>query len=254
MRALFAFSKKEAIEMLRTHKLLIMACVFIILGVMNPVTAKFAPDLIAELAPAGMKIELPEPAAMDSWEQFFKNVSQMGLVVAVIVLSGMMSGELSCGTLINMLTKGLSRHTVVLSKTIMAVVLWTASYILCFAVSYAYTSYFWPGDSVSNLFFAVFCLWLFGMLLLSCIILGGIIFGRSYGSILFTAGIVVLFALLGIFPVIDEINPVGLVSKNVQLLKGRFAPAELYGPAVSTVLLFAAFTILSVALFNKKQM
>ena len=48
----------------------------------------------------------------------------------------MMSQEYSKGTLINMLTKGLARRSVILSKLTVALVMWTAAYVICTGISY----------------------------------------------------------------------------------------------------------------------
>lgn len=255
MRAFGAFSKKEAVEMIRTYKFLIMICVFAVIGILNPVTARIAPQVVGGLLPDNVKIDIPEPTAMDSWSQFFKNVPQMGLVVMVIVFSGIMSGEFSRGTLVNLLTKGLSRHTVVLAKFFAMSVLWSVSYLMCFALSYAYTAYFWPGGHVDNLFCSILFLWLFALLLISCLILGGILFNRGYGAMLFTGGVVVLLFLINILPVdiVRRLNPAGLVSKNMMLLSGQASLSELAGAAVMSAVMTAAVTGLSVIAFNKKR-
>ena len=94
---MIAFFKKELTEALRTHKLTVLGLVFLLFGIMSPAAAKFLPQILASAMPEGMNFTLPEPSAMDSWAQFFKNVNQMGLIVVVILLSGMMANELSRG-------------------------------------------------------------------------------------------------------------------------------------------------------------
>ena len=105
MRAYLAFTKKELFEFTKTYKLLLIVTVFLIFGFMNPVVAKFTPDLMESLMEEGIKISLPEPTIFDSWAQFFKNTTQIGLIVLVIIFSGLISNELSKGTLINMLDR-----------------------------------------------------------------------------------------------------------------------------------------------------
>ena len=46
MRAYLAFTKKELFEFTKTYKLLLLVTVFLIFGFMNPVVAKFTPDLM----------------------------------------------------------------------------------------------------------------------------------------------------------------------------------------------------------------
>jgi len=253
MRAYIAFTKKEFCEFTRNYKLFIMACVFLILGMMNPLTAKIIPVLMENYMPEGIVINLGDPTALDSWMQFYKNVPQMGLIVLVIVFSGIMSNEFSRGTLVNMLTKGLPRRTVIFSKFTMAASIWTAAYALCFGVTYAYTAYFWSGDGVSNIWFSALCLWFFGIFLLSTIMLGGVIFKNNYGCLLFTGCIVVILSLINIVPKIAEYNPIALSSNNMALLTNEITPSDFLIPIIITFVLIITFIISSVLLFNKKQ-
>ena len=116
MRNYVTFLKKEWLESLRTYKLFVMLASFSILGIMNPLIAKLTPEIIDLAMPEGMEIAVAVPTAFDSWAQFYKNTGQIGVIVTVIVFSGIISVELSRGTLIHMLTKGLSRSSVILSK------------------------------------------------------------------------------------------------------------------------------------------
>jgi len=75
--------------------------IFIIFGITNPLIAKLMPEIVGSLVTDGVVITLPEPTAYDAWAQFFKNATQMGLFVMVILFSGVLSSELSKGTLIN---------------------------------------------------------------------------------------------------------------------------------------------------------
>ena len=106
---------------------------------------------IKEVLEEGIKISLPEATIFDSWAQFFKNTTQMGLIVLVIIFSGLISNELSKGTLINMLTKGLSRKTVVLSKFTSSTLVWTLAYFLSALVTFLYSMLFWEDTQVENL-------------------------------------------------------------------------------------------------------
>lgn len=252
MKAWLAFTKKEFVEGFRTYKFVIMLAVFLLIGVTNPLTAKLTPQLMETLMPEGMKITLPEPTALDSWAQFFKNVPQMGLLVLVIVLSTMMSGEFSRGTLVNILTKGLPRNIVILSKFTMAASVWTLSYLVCFTATYGYTLYFWK-DSVANLVLSVFCLWLFGILLIGALLLGGVLFRSSYGCLLFTGGFVVVLFILDILPKLRKYNPVALASGNMALLTGDMAAGDFIFPSVIGGAAAAGFILCAIVLFNKKQ-
>ena len=54
MRAYEAFIKKEIIEFTRTYKLLALGLVFLLLGIISPLTAKYMPEIISQFMPQGM--------------------------------------------------------------------------------------------------------------------------------------------------------------------------------------------------------
>ncbi|HRK99936.1 MAG TPA: hypothetical protein PK486_05900 [Trichococcus flocculiformis] len=91
MRAYLAFTKKELIEYTRNFKMFLAITLFALLGIMNPLTAKFMPELLGNFMPEGITILITEPTNLDSWLQFFKNGTQIGLFIIVILLSGMMA-------------------------------------------------------------------------------------------------------------------------------------------------------------------
>lgn len=254
MRGYLAFTKKELLESLRTYKLFLMLMIFVFFGILAPLTAKFTPQLLESLMTEGMQITVADPTALDSWVQFFKNSSQLGFVVLTILFSSMMSNEFEKGTLVNMLTKGLPRSTVILSKFTVSSLIWTLSYVVSFVITYMYTAYFWSGDEVTHLFFSVACLWVFGLLLLAVSLLGGVLFRSSYGCLMFVAGFVAVLFLLNIIPSFQNYNPVELMSRNLELLSGAAAPRDLTASIGVTITLLILSILTTIKVFNKKQL
>lgn len=252
MSGFTAFMKKEFCEFVRTYKLLIMVTVFLLLGMMNPIIAKITPMLMDTFLPEGMVLNLPEPSALDSWMQFYKNVPQMGLVILLIVYSGIMANEFANGTLINILTKGLPRKTVILAKFTTAILNWTGAYALCFGVSYVYTEYFWSGANLPNISFAAFCLWLFGVLLLAIVLFGGVLVKSNYGSLLLSGGVVIILYLLNIVPRLAEVNPVMLVS-GMSLISGQSVVSDFIMPLIMALTITFLFIVSAIVIFDRKQ-
>lgn len=100
MNGFSAFLRKEWMEQWRTFRLPILLVVFAIFGMTNPLIAKLTPEILEGLTGDGVMNTLPEPDAMDAWAQFFKNASQTGLFVLLILFSGTLTGEMRRGTLI----------------------------------------------------------------------------------------------------------------------------------------------------------
>ena len=251
MRAFIAMTKKEFLESIRTYKLFIIAAVFLLFGMLNPITAKIMPKLLSSFMPEGMKITLGEPHTIDSWIQFYKNMSTQ-LILFIIVFSGIMTNELSKGTLINMLTKGLPRRTVILSKFTAAASMWTVNYLICFVITLVYTMYLLPGE-LPNITFAAFCMWLFGVLQIAMMLLGGILFGNIYGTLLLAGGFTGLLMLANIFPKFEEYNPYLLSTGCVSLLTSERVPSDFYVAIIVTLAFILFIMISSICSFNKKQ-
>lgn len=255
MSAYMAFTKKEFTEFTRTYKLLILGLVFLLFGVMSPLTAKFTPELISQFMPEGIEITLSDPTAMESWAQFYKNVSQLGLFVVVILFSGMMASEYSHGTLIHLLTKGLPRKIVILSKFTSAVLLWTGAYLICFVVCLGYTWFYWRDDAVMNgLFITIAAIWGFGVLLLSVTALGSVLFKSAYGNLLFTGVVVVAQFLLNIVPAIKKFSPLELIGAGSALLQGQVEAEIFVKPMVVTGILCVCCVIAACIVFDRKKL
>lgn len=253
MSGYVAFVKKELLENLRTFKMLILFLIFFIFGMMSPLTAKLMPEILSQMPLEGMTITIPEPSALDSYTQFFKNMTQMGMVVLLLVFSGTLTQELLKGTLVNMLTKGLSRYAVILSKFTVALLLWTVGLVISFITMYGYTAYFFSMEGIENVLVSVGCLWLFGVFLLAFLMFAQTLVSSQYGTLLLTAmGVGILF-ILNIFPNVQKFNPLKLVSDNVVMLSPGYELSSLGTSLGITIGLSVLFLGTSLYLFKNKR-
>ena len=121
MSGYIAFVKKEFTENIKNYRFLILFAVFLIFGITSAFLAKFTPEILSALA-ADMEMS-SEPVALDAWKQFYKNISGVGFSAFIILYGSCLSGEYSKGTLVLMVTKGLSRKAVILAKYTVAAIL-----------------------------------------------------------------------------------------------------------------------------------
>lgn len=220
MKAFLAFTQKEFIEQIRTYKTFILLVVFIFFGMSSPLLAKMMPKIFESMNIEGMQIVIPTPTFLDAYGQFFKNLTQMGMIVVLLVFSASLPQEIMKGTLVNMLSKGLPRSTVILSKYTAALLLWTVSFSLASAVNYGYTVYLFGQQSINTLLFSHFCLWLFGAFVLAVILAAGTLASGNYGGLLVTALILGALLAINMFPKITAYNPISLAANNLALLSG----------------------------------
>lgn len=253
MRCFIAFLKKEMKENMRNYRFFIMLVIFSIFGMMSPLFAKFTPELVKSFVP-NLTEAFKTPVQLDSWMQFYKNVSQLGLSLTIILFSSCLSGEYAKGTLTIMLTKGLPRPAVILAKFTASAIILTISFWLAFGITYGYTAYLWPTPSVPHVFFAAFALWLEGLLYLCVLMLGCVLFRQAFTSIIFLLAVTAAFGLSGQIKLTAPYSPSVLITKNVDLLSGIVSVSEFIVPIILSVVISGALLCISIAVYNRKQL
>lgn len=252
MKTAYAFLKKEWMEYLRTGKLYLCGAIFLLLGIMNPATAKLTPFILETFAgeDSGMQIIMGEVTAADSWTQFYKNIP-MGLIICLLLFGGVLTNELQKGTLIPILTKGLSRWKVLFTKGISLVIIWSLGYWLCFGVTYFYTDYYWDNSVMSHIVFAATCYWLFGAFIMSLLVFFSSVVS-SFGGLVVCVGIVYfLMVLVSIAPKLAEYLPTYLSGAGALLSGGEIADYG-KGIAVTSIGTVMAF-VFGCFIFNKRE-
>lgn len=255
MKQLIAFTKKEFLEQLRTGKLIILAVIFCLFGIMSPAIAKLTPWLMEsmseQLAESGIIVGKIEVNALTSWTQFFKNMPIV-LIIFIVTFSGVLTTEYQKGTLINVITKGLKRWKILITKTFMMAVVWTFGCLISYGITYAYNTYFWDNSIARNVCFAVFCVYLLGLWFITIISLASTVF-RSASAVTLSVGATFLLAyLLSRIPVIKEYSPSYLL-ESTDLLMGISNGSDYFMVVVITLVLIAMNIIVSVIAFNKKN-
>lgn len=256
MRSLLAFTKKEFLDQLRSGKLLFLGILFLLFGIMNPAVAKLTPWLLEtfseSMAESGMIITEVTVSAMDSWVQFYKNIP-MALIAFVLIEGGIFAKEYTSGTLILSLTKGLERYKVVLSKSLVLISLWTVLYWLCFLITYGYNAYFWDNSIAQSLGFSAACWWLFGLWVISMVVLLSTLANSVTWVLIGGGGAVLVSYLVGMIPKVGKYLPTHLMDGN-SLIYG-VADAEKYTWAVIITAILTLFGFaFAVLVFNKKQL
>ena len=256
MKSFFAFFKKELLEYARGGKFLIFGLVFLVLGIMNPVITKLTPwmlDLLAEdLAQSGMQITEVRADALTSWVQFFGNIP-IGLIVFVCICCGVFSKEYSSGTLILILTKGLSRCKVFLAKVSIMLIVWTAGYFLCFGVTYGVNTFFFDNSEAVGLLPATLNWWVFGIFVISLMSLLSVVFKSYFAVLLGTGGTTLAIYLLSLIPKLSKYCPTALLNSTGLLVGAEEADTYLAAALISAAL-SVVFLAASIPIFNKKQL
>lgn len=256
MSAFFAFLKKEYTESLRSGKFMLLGILFVAIGIMNPAVAKLTPWLLETMSESleetGMSITAVTVDAMTSWTQFFKNIPMM-LIAYVLIYAGAFTKEYEAGTLVLILTKGIARYKILLSKTLWLISYWTVGYFASFGITYGYTAYYWDNSIAKDLFPAVLCWFLFSLLVICLMVLFSTLGSTSSAVMMGTGAVVLASYLLSFFPKLVRYLPTSLMN-GMAILTGA-ETVEHYMPAI---ILSGTLCIICIAgsipIMNKKQL
>lgn len=256
MRQFIAFFKKEMMETVRSGKFLILTIVFILFGIMNPAMAKLTPWMMEiasdSFAEAGLTVTEVKVDALTSWAQYYKNIA-MVMLVFLLVFGSVLTIEYQKGTLINMVTKGLARWKIILSKTAAVILMWTFLYWLCFGITYGYNAYFWDNGIANHVYFAAFCIYILGVWLSSLVILMSAVVSSGSVAMLLTGGVFGGFYLMSLLSELKEWLPVQLMNAG-GLLTGKGGIEDYRGALIVSGVMVVVNVLGAVLVFDRRDL
>ena len=251
-----AFLKKEWMEMTRTGKLLILCILFFMFGIMNPAIAKLTPWMMEmmkdSIAESGLMVGEITVNAMTSWTQYYKNAF-MPVLVIVLMSSGILTNEYQSGTLVQVVTKGLSRRKILFSKMIAVYGSWTALYLLYFGVTYVYTIYYWGEDKVEHLLEGVIMYWLVGAFILALEFLFSTIANNGGQVLMGVGGVLAVLFFMNYVPKVQKFMPFRLMD-GLQLSMGNMEMDDFIPAMICCGVSLVLCGMISIVLFDRRRL
>ncbi|MBQ8120188.1 MAG: ABC transporter permease subunit [Ruminococcus sp.] len=256
MNGFSPFLKKEFFELYRKGRLLLFGILFVFFGIEAPALAKLTPKLFKmmsdEFEQQGIVIKDVTSTAATSWEQFFGNLPVI-LIVFVIVFAGSVTNEFSSGSVIPLLTKGLSRTAFMLSKLTSTLLTWSAGLWLCFGITYAYTAYYWKDNSVQSVLPAIMLWWLFSVMVI-CLMFFFASFVKTHIQVMICTGsIVFAMSIIGIAQSVKKYLPI-TVTESMDLCTGAESVSDIMPAIIITAAVTVCSAVFSVVLISKKKL
>ena len=222
--------RKEFFGQWRSYRFLVVAAVLLAFGLLSPLAAKFVPELM-KLIPNGKEIArlIPQPTAADAVAQYLKNISQFGIVLALLMTMGAVAQERDKGTAALVLVKPMPRFVFLWAKFAALGVTFIIGIAVAGAACYYYTLILFQALNVPrwlalNGLMVLFLLVYIALTLLcstvsrSQVVAGGLAFG-----------LVIILSIIGIIPGAGRFLPGQLLSWGGGLAAGR---TETAWPAV----------------------
>jgi ABC-2 type transport system permease protein len=214
--------RKEMQEQWRTYRFLIVLAVLAAFGLASPLLAKFTPEMLKAIpgVPPQLLAAIPAPTITDAVTQYVKNMSQFGILLALLMAMGMVVQEKERGTAAFFLTRPVSRETFVLAKFAALSATFLASLVLAALGCWYYTLVLFtplawgPFLALNGLMLLVFLVYVALALLASTLArTNGVAVGLAFLFLVLLLGI-------GALPNIGEYLPNRLFAWGEQLLLG----------------------------------
>lgn len=103
--------RKELRELWRTRRFLIVGAVLFVFGLLGPLSIKYMPVILTQMTgvPEGLEDILPEADVALAVDEFVQNLSQFGVILAILVPMGAVVREKEGGTAVMVLSKPVPR-------------------------------------------------------------------------------------------------------------------------------------------------
>ncbi len=210
--------RKELLEQWRTSRFIIVLFVLGLFGMTSPLLAKFTPEIL-KMVPGVEDIAaiIPAPSMLDAIAQYIKNIGQFGFILALLMTMGSVAVEKDKGTAAMVLVKPLPRSMFLLSKFCAISLNFLASLLVAGLGGFYYTLVLFSAPDMTA-WLAMNALLLLYILVWVAITLFFSTLVRSQAAAVgLSFGVMLVFSLVGISPVIARYLPDRLIGWGASL-------------------------------------
>jgi ABC-2 type transport system permease protein len=218
--------RKELSEAWRTRRLPVVAVLFLVVGIISPLTARHLNEILAAALGDQLPVALPDPTIATVLEQLQKNLGQMGSLAAIALAMGSVSGELDRGTAALVLAQPVGRPAFLIAKLLAIAVVLGVAMLLASAVAWIYTAILFEPVPVGGWAAMTALSWLALLAWATLTFLAS----AATGSTMAAAGLgfvaLVGVGIVALVPPLDRFLPTGLSSPAMMLGAGDWAAVD----------------------------
>jgi ABC-2 type transport system permease protein len=247
--------RKELLEAWRSQRLLVVSVIFLLLGIISPVGAKYLPELLKTLGAGqqGVQIIVPTPTANDAIAQYLKNVAGTGIFIALLLPMGIVAREKEQGTASFVLTKPVSRQAFLAAKALALLVVLAIGVALATVAAYFYTAVLFQPVPIGNFLGCALLTLLSLLVYASFTFLGSALTQSPLAAVGVGAAAWLVLSLLGILPRVGEYTPAGLVEAAGAVVLG-IQPEHLLLSVIANLSIILVALALSWFAFSRQEL
>ncbi|GIN92867.1 ABC transporter permease [Siminovitchia terrae] len=250
--------KKEWLDAKRSYKILWLPVVFIFLGILQPLSSFYLPEIlkIAGGLPDGMAITLPELTANEVLAGVLTNqFDQMGLIVIVIATMGVIVSDKTNGMLAFILTRDTTLTEYLLSKLFGHAAMIAGSVFIGYLTAVFYTFYLYQAVSLVRIAAGLGVYYIWCLFMLTFVIAIGALLVRTPAIALLSVFVLILLktvTLLG--GGFQILNPAHLTNQAVSIITSGNTLPHLLTTIIVTILLIVFCLIFATLCLSRKEL
>ena len=248
----FDVLRKELVEAWRSRRLIVLIAIMAVFGMMSPLLAKHAPDMM-RLLPGGEAIAaiIPTPTLADAIAQYVKNLSQFSLILAILLNMGGVVGERERGTAAMMLVKPLPRASFVGAKLAAQGISFAIALVFAGTGGFVYTWILFGAPPYSGWLALNVLLLLYALVYVAITLLASTIARSMAVAAGIAIGLAGLLGLVGVIPDVGRYLPAKLGALGMQLALGM--PGDGWPPVAVSLALVATCFVTAWLAFEKME-
>jgi ABC-2 type transport system permease protein len=234
--------QKELREQLRTGRLVAVAAVFVLFGLLGPLADRYMKELLDALGSqaGGMSIAVPPPSLAGDAAQILKNLSQFGIVCALLLAMGTVAWEKERGTAGLILTKPASRAAFLAAKLVAISLNLALATILGCGIAWVYTVLLYPEPFAIGGYLAMMVmLWWMLVVFVAITLLGSTLTRSAIAAAGIGLVAMIVLGIIAALPTVGPYMPMALGDVAMKLCLG-IDPGDVLGPILFNIALVPA--------------
>lgn len=249
--------RKEMLEMIRNYKVLWIPIVFVLLGVMEPVSAYYMPEILDTLGglPEGTILEMPTLTGVEVLMNVLSNYGMLGVLILVLGGMGVVSAERQSGVAGMVMMKPVPYSSYILSKWVGLLTITLFSLSIGYIASWYYTNLLIETVAFEPIFqsLVIYSIWLVFVVTLT-LFFSTIIKGS--GSVAFVT-IFVVFAISMITSILGRYmkwSPATMIEHAGEVLLLGELDVSFLLALIITIAIIIVILISSIQIFKQKEL
>jgi len=257
MNRLFVLLKKEWLEARRSYKLLWLPVVFMFLGIIQPLSSYYLPQILqmAGGLPEGMNITLPQFTAEDVLTSTLTNqFDQLGLIVLAVGMMDIVVSDKNNGMLTFILARNTTLGEYLLSKWIGQAAIVAAAVGTGILTAIFYTSYLYHFIPLARVAAGLGVYYIWCLFILTVALMMGALLSRTSAVAVLSIFVLILLKAVTMFGSGFQIlNPAHLTNHAVNIMiTGNVLPHFFTTVAVTLLLILFILFLSKYYLYRKE--